>query len=237
MPEWIYILLLTLMAGLAMPLGGWLATIDSIRPNWLDEELRHSITAFGGGALLSAIALVLVPEGIEPFSIIISAILFLVGGMLFMLIDIYLYKRKSAAGQLVAMLSDFIPESIALGASLALGKGSSLLLASLIAMQNLPEGFNAFRELKESGRLTDRKILLLFSMLALSGPAAGLAAYYWLAHFEAFISGVMLVAAGGILYAVFQDIAPQVKLERHWAPPLGAVMGFVLGLVGFMMNH
>ena len=237
MPEWIYILLLTLMAGLAMPLGGWLATIDSIRPNWLDEELRHSITAFGGGALLSAIALVLVPEGIEPFSIIISAILFLVGGMLFMLIDIYLYKHKSAAGQLVAMLSDFIPESIALGASLALGKGSSLLLASLIAMQNLPEGFNAFRELKESGRLTDRKILLLFSLLALSGPAAGLAAYYWPAHFEAFISGVMLVAAGGILYAVFQDIAPQVKLERHWAPPLGAVMGFVLGLVGFMMNH
>lgn len=237
MPEWTYILLLTLMAGLAMPIGGWLATIDSIRPNWLDEELRHSITAFGGGALLSAIALVLVPEGIEPFSTITSAILFLIGGVLFMFIDIYLYKHKSAAGQLVAMLSDFIPESIALGASLALGKGSSLLLACLIAMQNLPEGFNAFRELKDSGRLTDRKILLLFIILALSGPVAGLMAYYWLAHLKAFISGTMLVAAGGILYAVFQDIAPQVKLEKHWAPPLGAVMGFVLGLVGFMLTH
>jgi ZIP family zinc transporter len=47
----------------------------------------------------------------------------------------------------------------------------------------------------------------------------------------------MLVAAGGILYAVFQDIAPQVKLEKHWAPPFGAVLGFVLGLVGFMMQH
>ncbi|SBS31212.1 ZIP Zinc transporter [Marinomonas aquimarina] len=237
MPEWIYILLLTLMAGLAMPVGGWLATIDRIRPNWLDEELRHSITAFGGGALLSAIALVLVPEGIEPFSVLISAVLFLSGGVLFMLIDIYLYKHKSAAGQLVAMLSDFIPESIALGASLALGKGSSLLLACLIAMQNLPEGFNAFRELKESGRLSDRKILLLFLLLALSGPLAGLVAYFWLAHFAAFISATMLVAAGGILYAVFQDIAPQVKLDRHWAPPLGAVMGFVLGLIGFMLMH
>lgn len=237
MPEWIYILLLTLMAGLAMPIGGWFATIDSIRPNWLDQELRHSITAFGGGALLSAVALVLVPEGIEPFSIVSSAILFLMGGALFMLIDIYLYKHKSAAGQLVAMLSDFIPESIALGASLALGKGSSLLLACMITMQNLPEGFNAFRELKESGRLSNKNILLLFVLLALSGPVAGLVAYFWLAHLEAFISGIMLVAAGGILYAVFQDIAPQVKLDKHWAPPLGAVMGFVLGLIGFMLTH
>lgn len=98
MPEWIYILLLTLGAGLAMPLGGCLATIDAIKPNWLNEELRHSVTAFGGGALLSAIALVLVPEGIVPFSVAVSAGLFLAGGLLFMFIDRYLYQHKSAAG-------------------------------------------------------------------------------------------------------------------------------------------
>jgi ZIP family zinc transporter len=45
----------------------------------------------------------------------------------------------------------------------------------------------------------------------------------------------MLFAAGGILYLVFQDIAPQVKLERHWSPPLGAVIGFALGLLGTML--
>ncbi len=237
MTEWMYILLLTLMAGMAMPLGGVFASIDSIRPNWLNEELRHSVTAFGGGALLSAIALVLVPEGIEPFSIPISAILFLAGGVLFMWVDILLYKHQTSAGQLVAMLSDFIPESIALGASLALGKGSAALLAVLIAMQNLPEGFNAFRELKESGRMTNKKILWLFVLLAMAGPVAGLVAYFWLASFTALVSGIMLVAAGGILYAVFQDIAPQVRLEKHWGPPLGAVMGFVLGLIGFMLTH
>lgn len=237
MPAWINILLLTLMAGMAMPIGGLLATADSIRPNWLDEELRHSITAFGGGALLSAIALVLIPEGIEPFSILTSAFLFLSGGLLFMWVDIWLYRHHASGGQLVAMLSDFIPESIALGATLALGKGSSLLLASLIMMQNFPEGFNAFRELKESTRFSSRKIIFLFTLLALTGPVAGLVAYYWLASNEALISGIMLVAAGGILYAVFQDIAPQVRLEKHWAPPLGAVLGFVLGLVGFMLTH
>lgn len=237
MTEWMYILLLTLMAGLAMPLGGLIATVDTIRPNWLNEELRHSVTAFGGGALLSAIALVLVPEGIEEFSVAGSALLFLLGGVLFMLIDIQLYKHNTSAGQLVAMLSDFIPESIALGASLALGKGSSLLLAVLIAMQNLPEGFNAFRELKESSHFNAKTILLLFVLLALAGPVAGLAAYYWLADYKALVSAIMLIAAGGILYAVFQDIAPQVRLEKHWGPPLGAVLGFVLGLIGFMLTH
>jgi len=39
-------------------------------------------------------------------------------------------------------------------------------------------------------------------------------------------------AGGGILYLVFQDIAPQSKMRRHWAPPLGAVLGFAVGMVG-----
>lgn len=237
MEEWIYILLLTLMAGLAIPIGGLLATVDTVRPNWLNEELRHSVTAFGGGALLSAVALVLVPEGIEPFSNLAAVSLFLLGGCLFMWIDIALYKLNTSAGQLVAMLSDFVPESIALGAAIALGKGSSVLIALLITMQNLPEGFNAFRELKESSHYSAKKIIVLFTLLALLGPVAGLSAYYWLSNFDAVISGIMLIAAGGILYAVFQDIAPQVRLDYHWAPPLGAVLGFVLGLAGFMMSH
>lgn len=44
----------------------------------------------------------------------------------------------------------------------------------------------------------------------------------------------MLAAAGGILYITFQDIAPQARLARHWGPPLGAVLGFVVGLAGHM---
>jgi len=45
----------------------------------------------------------------------------------------------------------------------------------------------------------------------------------------------MLFAAGGILYSVFQDIAPQAKLDRHWLPALGAIAGFMLGLAGHMI--
>ena len=39
-------------------------------------------------------------------------------------------------------------------------------------------------------------------------------------------------AAGGIFYLILEHIAPQAKLAYHWAPPLGAVFGFMLGMAG-----
>jgi ZIP family zinc transporter len=46
----------------------------------------------------------------------------------------------------------------------------------------------------------------------------------------------MLFAAGGILYLTFQDIAPQVVLKNSRLPALGAIAGFALGLIGYMMT-
>jgi ZIP family zinc transporter len=42
----------------------------------------------------------------------------------------------------------------------------------------------------------------------------------------------MTFASGGILYLIFQDIAPQSKIKNHWIPALGAVLGFAIGLLG-----
>lgn len=42
----------------------------------------------------------------------------------------------------------------------------------------------------------------------------------------------MCAAAGGILFLMFQDIAPQVRLEKRLAPPMAAIAGFALGLAG-----
>ena len=63
MEQSIKVVTLTLMAGLAMPLGALVASVERIKQDWLETELRHGILAFGGGALLSAVALVLIPEG------------------------------------------------------------------------------------------------------------------------------------------------------------------------------
>src|SRR5690606_3729339 len=128
---------------------------------------------------------------------------FSAGGICFCLQDIYLNKLKSSAGQLVAMLSDFIPETIALGTAFATGENTGILLAALIVLQNVPEGFNAFEELSRSATMSARHILLAFSLLALVGPVAGLTGFYLLAGNEFIMGMLMLFASGGILYLLF----------------------------------
>lgn len=231
------VIISTLLAGLGMTLGAAVARYENIGADWLEKEFRHTVMAFGGGALLSAVALVLVPEGIESLNPLTACIFFMLGGLGFMLLDIYLKKANTPASQLAAMLSDFIPESIALGAAFAMNNNSAFLLAGLIALQNIPEGFGAYRELNSEGTYKPKKIIIVFSLMALLGPIAGVCGFFWLSGYPEVIGAIMLFAAGGILYSIFQDLAPQVKLEKHWGPPMGAVFGFMFGMLGLMMTH
>lgn len=237
LPEWTVILLITLGAGLSIPLGGSLARRENLQPNWLDEELRHFVMAFGGGALLSAVAFVLVPEGSAHLPIWVSALAFAVGGLTFLALDYLLAKSKTPATQLAAMLSDFVPEAVALGAAFTRQPQVAYLLAALIALQNIPEGFNAYREMSQDNKIPPRKLLTTFLLLAALGPICGLTGHFLLADLATFIGVMELFAAGGILYLVIQDIAPQAKLERHWLPGFGAVTGFLLGLLGYLLTR
>jgi ZIP family zinc transporter len=226
-----------LVAGITIPIGGLLARFEHLQPQWLEEEFRHSVIAFGGGVLLAAVSLVLVPEGISHVSTGMVIIAFLGGGVAFLLADYYPAARGASAAQLMAMLLDFLPEAMALGALLAVDKATSYLLAFLIALQNLPESFNAYRELQAGSSLSSGKILGLFLLIALLGPGAAVIGLCFLASLEKVLDVIMLFSAGGILYLIFQDIAPNVRLKRHWGPPLGAVLGFLLGLIGHMFIH
>lgn len=226
------IALLTWLAGITMPLGAALGALERIRPRWLETEVRHGVIAFGGGALLAAVALVLVPEGSADLGPVAVALSFAAGGLAFMLLDRFLAANGTPASQLAAMLSDFIPEALALGATFTVSAEAGLLLAGIIALQNLPEGFNAYRELVSATHYRAPLIVAAFVLMALLGPVSGLIGYFLLADKPAVIGCIMLFAAGGILYILFQDIAPQSRLKNHWAPPLGAVFGFLLGLMG-----
>ncbi|WP_165856939.1 ZIP family metal transporter [Marinobacter sp. JSM 1782161] len=235
---------LTTLAGAAMPAGALFGRAEQLVPGWLDSEFRHSVIAFGGGALLSAVALVLVPEGVGVLAPHWIALAMILGGAFFGYLDALLTRFRGSVSQLLAMLADFLPESLALGALLAVDGAGGVLLALLVAVQNLPEGFNAYRELvatepperlhrkRRAQALGGNMVLVLFCCLVPLGPLAGLVGHLWLAQHEAALGFIMLFASGGILYLVFQDIAPQAKLEKHWAPSLGAVIGFLFGVLG-----
>ncbi len=228
----IELLFWTALAGACIPAGAGLACIERIGPAWLEEEFKHFVIAFGGGVLLGAVALVLVPEGVERVrSAVAVVVLLLAGGAAFMTLDRRQARRRRAAPQFIAMAADYLPESLALGGIFAVGADGAILLAILIGLQNLPESFNAWRELAAQG-VSASDAFTRFLLLALLGPVCGLIGWFWLAGHEATLGSIMLFAAGGILYLTFQDIAPQAKLEKHWAPPLGAVLGFALALIG-----
>ncbi|TNF58686.1 MAG: divalent cation transporter [Burkholderiales bacterium] len=226
MSEVALIVVLTAAAGLCMPAGGWLAGRERIRPRWLETEFRHFIIAFGGGLLLGAVFQVLLPQGASMVGQAYgSVVLFVLGGLLFFAIERSLGLRRREVPQLTGMLVDFVPESVALGGLVATDPDLALVLALVIGLQNIPEGFNAYRELVGLPSMTRARILRFMLLLAPIGPVAGLAAHFGLADHPRVLGAVMLMAAGGIVYLMFQEIAPQSRLRRHWAPPLGAVLG------------
>lgn len=220
------------LAGAAIPLGALIAQVERIRLDWLEAEFRHGVIAFGGGVLIAAIALVLVPKGIGRLDVVWMLVSFGAGGVTFFVLDRSIERRGGSGAQMMAMIMDFVPESLALGAMLAADRKTALLLALLMALQNLPEGFNAYREMMATLRRPPALLIGMFARLALLGPLAAAASVVYLREQHALLGSIMLFASGGILYLTFQDIAPQTRLERHWGPPLGAVGGFILGLWG-----
>lgn len=222
---------LTWIAGIAAFAGGIIASIESSSETERKARWIHGIVAFGGGILVAAVSFALAPEGMAYLSPTVLALLFALGGIAFCLFDSHLSKHGGSKAQFLAMLMDFIPEALALGALFSHDHKTAILLALFIGAQNLPEGFNAYRE-SIASKITPRSALCGLALISLLGPASGLMGYLFLTNNPVITASIMSFAAGGILYLIFQDIAPQSRLNHHWSPPLGAVLGFVVGMIG-----
>ncbi len=157
------------------------------------------------------------------------------GGVCFALVDAALAKAGGSGALVLAMLLDFLPEAMALGALLVTEAATAKLLAAMMFLQNLPEGFAAFRAIWAQGKLPAAKVLLVFVALAGLGPLCALLGFAFLADDPETLGAITIFAAGGILYLVFQDIAPEAHESGAYSPALGAVAGFALGLAGDMV--
>jgi ZIP family zinc transporter len=232
MSELQLIIVYSLLAGSTVFIGGLLSHYfgDHVKSGLIKAEVIHSSTAFGGGILMSAVGLVLVPEGMKVLSLIPILLCFSAGTVTFYFIDRYMEKNGGTMAQLLGMLIDFIPESIAMGAVFSQNSKLGLLLSIIIGVQNLPEAFNAYMDLKSSYSAT--KCLLILFFLSFSGVVSALTGYYLLADMPLTVGGLMLFSAGGVTYLIFQDIAPMSKLKHNWIPALGASLGFLVGMVG-----
>ncbi len=230
MNDTLKIVLYSSAAGLPIIIGGLISSVFQRKETKYKSSVNRWVIAFGGGALASAIAFALVPKAVPILSTTELALFFLSGTISFMIIDMLIARLGTSLAQSLSMMMDFIPEALALGASFALDHKFGLLLAIFIGMQNLSEGFNSYTEL--TSRLSNKKTLLLLFGLSLTGIIAALTGEYFLSDNQTLIARIMLFAAGGILYLVFQDIAPLSKRKNDWIPATGASIGFLIGMFG-----
>jgi ZIP family zinc transporter len=186
--------------------------------------------SFGAGIILAALALVLIPKAMEELELFPMILSFSAGALCFMVLDRYLSKKGGQTATLLAMMMDFVPEAIALGAVFVIEPNMAMLLAIIIGLQNLPEAFNSFRDLVQSG-FTPKKTLIIFFFLSFFGIIGALIGHYFLSDHQELTAHLMNFASGGILYLLIQDIIPESKLKRNYLTSLGATLGFIVGMI------
>ena len=238
MPEILHIIFYAAFSGITVFFGGVLSYFfwKKFSNNSRTKETRHFVIAFGGGIILAALALVLIPKGIEELELGPLILCFAAGALIFFYLDKKIEQSGSRYSQLIAMLLDFIPEALALGAIFATDRKTGMLLAIFIGLQNLPESFNSYQDLIAS-KFEPKKALGILFLLSFMGIIGAVTGFYLLQDLPKITAGIMTFASGGILYLIFQDIAPNVTLKKTWLPALGANLGFLIGIIGEKLIH
>ena len=228
------IVIMSGIAGFSAFCGSLFGWLDETKISWFNDGARRAIMAFGGGALIGAVALVLVPHGMESQPLGLALLTFLAGGAAFLLIDRTLQKRGTPVSQLIALNLDFIPEALVLGAVISSDYNMALFLAIIISAQNLPEGYNAYREIRRShDGFLSHHVLRIMALAVVIGPLAALAGFSLFTLDSLILGSVMTFCAGGILYLVFEDVAPEAHAPGDWNPAFGAIIGFAVALIGY----
>ena len=187
------------------------------------------LTAFGAGILISAAIFEMVVEAEKIIGITLTLLSFIGGSIIFTIADVIAERRGGGAGILLGIGLDSIPESLAIGASIAAGPG--LAIAILIGIQNIPEGIASYREMR-SGKTAfsnSKKALIAIGIVSIIPIILGLVGLFYLQGMTYVIGLTLALSAGGIFYMLHYDMIPKAHKERKWLPTFGAVLGFIIG--------
>ncbi|MGH9024255.1 MAG: hypothetical protein ACRDV9_14355 [Acidimicrobiia bacterium] len=221
----------------------------------LPERLAATVTAFGGGLLLAAVALELVPEADLQAGPLVTATAMICGTAVFVGADAWLSRNEStermrrsrhavaagrpmipldraeaARGEAIAagIFVDGVPESIALGLTVAADKLGLALLAGVL-VGNLVEAYGAARPIIASG-YSKRFALSLITAIGLVLVGATVSGGTLLAGVSPrFVGGAEAVAAGGVLAVVSISIVPYAFAEVSRLVAFAIAAGFVAG--------
>ena len=222
----------------------------------LPERLAAVLTAFGGGVLLAAVALELVPEADAGAGPALTAAGLMTGTLVYAGADAWLTRdegmremrrsghamaagrgmqmrtghAEAARGEAIAagIFIDGVPESIALGLTIAEGEVGVALLAGIL-IGNLVESYGAAQPILAGGHTRSFAIRLLGG-IGLALAAATLVGGTVLADASPELIGTaQSVAAGAVLAVVTIAIVPHAFEEVSRLVAAATVAGFIVG--------
>ena len=222
----------------------------------LPASVAATLTAFGGGILLAAIALELLPEADAGAGTALTAGGLLAGTLIYVGADAWLNRepgmramRRSAhaaaAGRPMAMRSghgetargesiaagifvDGVPESVALGLTIADGQLGVALLAGVL-LGNVVESYGAAQPILAGGH-SHAFVLRLLGGIGLALAAATVVGGTVLADASSEIVGTaQAVAAGAVLAVVSIAIVPHAFSQVSSRVATATVAGFITG--------
>ena len=224
--------LIGVLAAAPLLVGAWLAL------RWkLPALLVGLISAFGAGALISAVSFELVLDAIgdgDPRWLAVSLAL---GSFTYYQGSRYLDSRSRSGGSgfrglalLMGAALDGIPESFILGISLAGGAGISLPFLMAVFVSNLPEGMASAAELRDDPEFSETRILGMWLVVILVSAAMAVAGL--LAAAGTGTSGPLAkaFAAGALLTMLINDLVPEARERAGIQAGIAGVVGFAVAV-------
>ena len=224
----------------------------------LPERLAALITAFGGGALLAAVALELVPEADAHAGTWWTAIGLVAGMLIYVGADAWLTRAearrvlrrsihaasagrpmaqhvdhsKAVRGEAIAagLFIDGVPESLALGIAIAEGGAAGALLVGIL-VGNVVEAYGAAQPIVAGHRSKRFAIVLLTAIGSFLFLSTVLGATLLSGGSARFIGTTQAVAGGAVLAVICVSIVPYAFGEVSSLVACAAVGGFVCGYV------
>jgi zinc transporter, ZIP family len=222
----------------------------------LPARVAALLTAFGGGVLLAAIAFELMPEADREAGVGLTIAGVLAGTLIYVAADAWLSRdegidrmRRSghaaAAGRPMMMRSadaargesiaaglfvDGIPESLALGLTVAEGEIGVALLAGVL-IGNVVEAYGAAQPIVAGGHTKRFAITLLGTIGAALALATVLGGTVLADASGELVGTAQAVAAGAVLAVVTIAIVPHAFEEVSRLVAATTVLGFLVGYV------
>jgi len=198
------------------------------------QKVIGAFAGFGAGALISAIAFDLIPQG-EGLEYGVLALWLLVGGVVFIVSDALVESRfgegggSSALGIVVGAVVDGVPESLIFGIQVASGQPISTAFLIAVFVSNVPQALAPSADLAGSGWRAAKMALMWGLVVLACGIASGLgfaATDLWGLNGDR----AAAFAAGGLLAMLTDSLMP-FALERGgtWAG-IWTVVGFATSL-------